>query len=279
MSTALVLGGGGPVGVAWELGLLSGLDLPRCELVIGTASGSIAGAWYAAGGADDVVGTLSKLAHMLMPPPGSGIGLEVLDALAATAGATDPRVPSRALGTLAAEADTASAEEVVTLFQSLVGGDWPETFACTATDAESGDIRIFDASSGVSLARAVAASCALPLVLPVIGINGRYYMDGGMHDPLNAAFAGGHDLVIAISCLPYRDLDSERVHPTTRAQQANVAPALAELRAAGSRVEAIEPNEEFRILSADGQRLLDASRIGDAYAAGARLGADLHGTF
>ncbi|TJZ98938.1 patatin-like phospholipase domain-containing protein [Actinacidiphila oryziradicis] len=113
------------------------------------------------------------------------------------------------------------------------------------------------------------------LVLPVIGIGDRRYMDGGLYDPL----ARGHDLVVAVSCLPYLNLDPKRVHPTTRAQQSNVTPALAELRAAGTRVETIEPNEEFRVLSADGRRLLDASRIGDAYAAGARLGAELHGTF
>ncbi|GGJ68422.1 patatin-like phospholipase family protein [Streptomyces brasiliensis] len=168
---------------------------------------------------------------------------------------------------------------MVTLFDGLVGNDWPTTFTCTATDTDSGEVTTFDSGSGVPLARAVAASCALPLVLPVIGIGDRRYMDGGLHDPLNAALAQGHDLVVAVPCLPYLNLDRERVHRTTRAQQANVTPALAALRAAGTRVETTEPNEEFRVLSADGQRLLDASLIGDAYAAGARPGTELHGTF
>src|SRR5689334_830437 len=48
-STALVLGGGGVTGVAWMLGLLTGLkqagvDVTGAELVIGTSAGSVVGA-------------------------------------------------------------------------------------------------------------------------------------------------------------------------------------------------------------------------------------------
>ncbi|MBI2705507.1 MAG: hypothetical protein HYX32_09490 [Actinobacteria bacterium] len=53
---ALVLGGGGPVGVGWEVGLAAGLgaagvDLADADKVIGTSAGSITGAKLA-GGAD-----------------------------------------------------------------------------------------------------------------------------------------------------------------------------------------------------------------------------------
>jgi NTE family protein len=51
---ALVLGGGGPVGLAWEIGMLSGLaavgvDLTGADLVVGTSAGSVVGAQVAAG--------------------------------------------------------------------------------------------------------------------------------------------------------------------------------------------------------------------------------------
>ncbi|PSM40363.1 hypothetical protein C6Y14_27115 [Streptomyces dioscori] len=128
---------------------------------------------------------------MLMQPPGSGVTPKVLDALVEA----QPR-PGCSRG----QGDNTFAEETVTLLHCLVGSDWPDTFACTATHADSGDIHIFDSGSEISLPRAVAASCALPLVLPVIWICGRRYMDGGTHDPLNAAFARGHDLLIALSC-------------------------------------------------------------------------------
>jgi NTE family protein len=48
MSTALLLGGGGPLGMAWELGLLSGaakrgVDLTDVDLTVGTSAGSAVG--------------------------------------------------------------------------------------------------------------------------------------------------------------------------------------------------------------------------------------------
>src|SRR4051812_17121752 len=54
MRLALVLGGGGITGVAWETGLLFGLrelgaDLTGAELIVGTSAGSIVGAQIATG--------------------------------------------------------------------------------------------------------------------------------------------------------------------------------------------------------------------------------------
>src|SRR5215472_4498178 len=48
-SRALVLGGGGPVGRAWELGLMDGfarqgIDLGIADLIIGTSAGAVVGA-------------------------------------------------------------------------------------------------------------------------------------------------------------------------------------------------------------------------------------------
>ena len=48
-SRALVLGGGGPVGIGWEAGMLKGLadediQLPEADLIVGTSAGSGAGA-------------------------------------------------------------------------------------------------------------------------------------------------------------------------------------------------------------------------------------------
>ena len=48
MSSALVLGGGGITGIAWEIGLLhglheSGVDLTDADTVVGTSAGSVVG--------------------------------------------------------------------------------------------------------------------------------------------------------------------------------------------------------------------------------------------
>jgi NTE family protein len=52
---ALVLGGGGVAGVAWELGILLGLhdtgvDVRGADVIIGTSAGSVVGAQIAAQG-------------------------------------------------------------------------------------------------------------------------------------------------------------------------------------------------------------------------------------
>ena len=51
---ALVLGGGGPVGIAWETGLLAGLaeggiDLSHADYILGTSAGAFVGAQLAMG--------------------------------------------------------------------------------------------------------------------------------------------------------------------------------------------------------------------------------------
>ncbi len=51
---ALVLGGGGAVGVAWESGLLAGLaeaglDLSGADFILGTSAGSVVGSQLAMG--------------------------------------------------------------------------------------------------------------------------------------------------------------------------------------------------------------------------------------
>src|SRR6266851_6159371 len=54
MTLALVLGGGGIVGIAWETGLLAGLrqagiDLSKAALIVGTSAGSVVGTQIATG--------------------------------------------------------------------------------------------------------------------------------------------------------------------------------------------------------------------------------------
>src|SRR6516225_12132648 len=51
---ALVLGGGGITGIAWETGLIAGLaglgvDLAEADVIIGTSAGSVVGAGIASG--------------------------------------------------------------------------------------------------------------------------------------------------------------------------------------------------------------------------------------
>src|SRR5438445_503469 len=54
MTRALVLGGGGPVGIAWQCGLIAGLaqggvDLGQADFTLGTSAGSFVGLRLAMG--------------------------------------------------------------------------------------------------------------------------------------------------------------------------------------------------------------------------------------
>src|ERR1700733_1699912 len=64
MTRALVLSGGGPVGIAWEAGLLAGLaegggDLATGDYILGTSAGSLVGSQLAMGRkAGDMAGAI-----------------------------------------------------------------------------------------------------------------------------------------------------------------------------------------------------------------------------
>lgn len=278
MTRALVLGGGGPVGVAWESGLAAGLDaagvaLRAADLVVGTSAGSIVGARLALG--LDLAETVSAVGQPL--PAGAGAGATISDLMTALADAASraqtPEQTRIELGRLALDAQTVP-EDFFTgapVFAQLAGRDWPASFRCTAIDARTGALRVWDAGAGVPLDRAVASSCAVPAVFPPVTINGERYMDGGMRTPLNADLAAGHDAVIVVSCLALA-LPDGFSDPVFDATAALIEIELAMLRDGGAGVEIIGPGEEFLNVSGWGAELMNPARVPGAYAAGIRQG-------
>lgn len=80
---------------------------------------------------------------------------------------------------------------------------WPAgRLPLTAVDAGSGEFVVLHADSGVPLERAVAASCAVPLVFPLVHVGDRALMDGGMRSATNADLAAGFGRVLVVSCNP-----------------------------------------------------------------------------
>jgi NTE family protein len=208
--TALVLGGGGVTGIAWELGLLAGLadagvDLTAADLVVGTSAGSIVGAQVTCGGE---LGTL--FARQLEPPPAERAARLRRSTMAQWAWAFvrtrgDDEAFRRRIGALALAAEEAGAtpseeEQLRVIASRLVGTEWPDRpLVLTAVDAHTGEFRTFDRDSGVPLLQAVAASCAVPGVYPPVTIDGRRYVDGGMRSPANADLAEGYDRVVVLA--------------------------------------------------------------------------------
>jgi NTE family protein len=203
----LVLGGGGVTGIAWMTGLLAGLaeagtDLTSADLVVGTSAGSVVGAQILSGT------TLENLyAAQLKEPAGelaAKMGMRALFGFVINSlWPGDEQVGRARLGRAAMKARTVpEAERRAIIAQRLPNRTWPDrALMITAVDAETGEARNFDRDSDVSLADAVAASCAVPLVWPPMTIGGRRYIDGGVRSPANADLAAGCQSVIVLAPL------------------------------------------------------------------------------
>lgn len=203
---ALVLGGGGVAGIAWELGLLSGwaaegVDVTEADLVVGTSAGSVVGAQLR------LTGDLQALyERQLLPPTGEmKVEFDGVSTMAAFAeamkGNTGEQDARARLGALALAFDTVPEAQRRAIIEGRIGDpEWPAArLVITAVDTADGEFLPFDASAGVRLLDAVTASCAVPGVWPPVTVAGRRLMDGGMRSVTNADLAGGCDKVLVVS--------------------------------------------------------------------------------
>jgi len=202
---ALVLGGGGIAGIAWETGILYGLgdDVLDVDLIIGTSAGSAVAAAVTSG-----VPLAELFERQLTPVPenagNSGPPLDRLIEIFTAAQGLPPEQGRRKLGELALSADTMP-EDVwkARIGSGLPSHEWPSRHIATvAVDTETGEYRIFDRNSGVDLLSAVAASCAVPGVYPPVTIDGKRYMDGGMRTATNADLVADYDEILVIAPIP-----------------------------------------------------------------------------
>ena len=266
--TALVLGGGGITGIAWEIGVLAGLaeagvDLTTADLVVGTSAGSVVGAQLTAGAPlEEMYG------RQLEPPAREKVARMTRGNLARYAWAMlvsrgrDVEFRRR-VGTLALAAEKAGLtpseqERFEVIGSRLVTREWPDrALTVTAVDAATGEFRTFDRGSGVPLLQAVAASCAVPGVYPPVTIDGRRYVDGGMRSAANADLARGYDRVVVLAPIP------RGVGP--------IASVDAQVTGLLARVAVVAPDEGSR--TAIGRNVLDPAAREPAARAGRAQGA------
>jgi NTE family protein len=257
---AVILGGGGVTGIAWETGVLKGLqdagaDLAAADAIIGTSAGSFAGAYLAAGLVnqffdaqfdDDVV----EIAATMSPESIEAFRKAIAD------GGGDPRATGRALGRMALAATTVSSEARAAVVASRLSSmEWPDApLQMTAIDAETGDLHLLDKASGISLATAAAASGAVPGLWPAVEAQGRKWIDGGSCSPANASLGAGYSRVVVIA-------------PAAEGfPGGGVRDEVADLEAGGVRVILIVPDERTR--GAIGDNVFDPARRGPAAEAG-----------
>jgi NTE family protein len=262
--TALVLGGGGVTGIAWELGILkgladAGLDLSTADLVIGTSAGSVVGAQITSGLSvhDLYEGQLAPTDHEIGAKLSRFMMLRMLPALLLPGSAKTKRAR---IGAMSMRAHPPGGEKRIEVIRSRIKVDeWPEReLKLTAIEAESGRFTVFDKDSGVDLVHAVAASCAVPLVWPAVTIDGKHYIDGGMRSTANVDLAKGCDSIVVIAPLPQAVSKATSIRGQLQ-------------RTGATRTAVVVPDSEA--LVDIGKNVLDPAKRADAARAGLRQAA------
>jgi NTE family protein len=212
MTRALVLGGGGAVGVAWEVGVLAGLiaggvDLTgahdgsstKPDLILGTSAGSIVGALMTTHGID-------QLMELAVSSDSSSVIEEVVPlldfaAMAETFGAwqniTDQTPENLAkVCALAAATNTISEDRWVGSMAEFIDSAWPDhRFQCVAVDTATGNRVVWSHEHGVETPRAVASSCSVPSIFPSVTIH-----SGGVTSRYTSIdLAVGHDRIVVLA--------------------------------------------------------------------------------
>lgn len=260
MSRALVLGGGGTTGIAWECGVLAaldagGVDVASADTVIGTSAGAVVGAFLGLGVRPADLAT-TWLDHVKTI---GHLDASVVARLAVGQLGRDREAVIRryARGGVVTSGLTEDAF-VMAISEHLIGRPWPARLRVTTVNAATGRPAIFDASSGVDLGLAVAASCAVPGVFPPVHIGGDPHLDGGVRTPVNIDLAAGCDRLIVLA--PFHLARDPRRRPQAQ---------LAELPA-GTRWLYVRP--DATAARAIGLDALDAARRHQARDAGRRQG-------
>ena len=250
---ALVLGGGGVTGIAWETGVIAGLadlgiDLAAADVIIGTSAGSVAGTDITSGQEPEAL-----YQAQLAPPdpePAARIGWGIIGRLLWVMSTSRDPVRARVrIGHWALAARTMPESGRRKVFEArLPVSDWPaKVLKVTAVDARTGEFVVFDSAGDAGLVDAVGASCAVPGVWPPVTIGDRRFMDGGVRSVANADLAARYERVVIVA-----PVAQGIGHMTSPRRQA------AGLAAAGARVVLVRPDRAA--VHAIGHNVLDVSR-------------------
>jgi len=208
---AVVLGGGGVTGIAWEIGIIAALlqeriNLADADVIIGTSAGSFVGSSLAS----DY--NMRKLYESQLIQNASEVNVSVSSELmmlwtqAFQYGKDNKKEIGKMFGDIAKKYPTkVSIEERKLVVESrLITTIWPSKLKVTAIDAKTGNLHVLDKNSGTTLINAVNASGAVPGLWPLVNFNGVDWIDGGMVSSTNAHLAASYDKVVILSPMPQK---------------------------------------------------------------------------
>ena len=226
VSVGLVFSAGGAAAEAWHAGVVgalhkaTGWDARRAELIMGTSAGAITGLCLRAG-----IPPADLYAHRRGQPV-SDEGQAIIDRVVtpysegrserarSEQGPQSPTLVARALwppwqarplhaavGLL--PRGTRTTEALQQRMAELHPEPWPaERFWVPAVRLSDGERVVFGRDDlQATAAEAVRASCAVPVMFEPVTVDGRRYIDGGLHSYTNADLMGppAFDLVVVSS--------------------------------------------------------------------------------
>lgn len=282
----LVLGGGGRQGDAWMTGVLAGLEdghgvsFADCDYFVGTSAGGIVAAKLASGrvlrrphpgGVDSASdGQLpspnwAATGAMAIAAPFASIGLRV---------AVRPAelVRAAALGVLAKQdGESPDFRDAFPPSRARFDG----RLRVVAVDRGSGKRVVFGSPGApeATVAQALTASCALPLVFAPTVIGGREYVDGAIWSPTNADVAPVSRDARVLILATMASVHGPWNRPVRAASRAAMLLEASALKARGASVRTITPDRNAAV--SIGRDLMSDERLEETHAAGYAQGLGL----
>ena len=275
MSYALVLGGGGTVGVSWSIGVLSalsdslGIDPAGAHLKVGTSAGSVVAAMLRPGkGLDDEVEYERAAGPSRDESWATSFDISLLAEIFGLWTSAHDMTPgvARQIGERALRASQKTAEDWLFVLRERLGDiDWPAgDVRMTTVSCSTGKRRVWHAGDGVDVVRVVSASSAVPGLIPPIDIGGDTYMDGGVWSLLNSDLVKGSGVYDVLMLAPQAGAGVLAPGALAHLERESAA-----LKGDGFRVHALVPGEGYEPI---GLNAMDAAMRAPAVEMGLREG-------